>query len=229
MDTQQLETWLRILGYAGGAAGTVWAFLHWVWPALLAFFKAVANLFQAVQSLPHVLATVASIEDLALEVRQIRAAVYPNGGSSVPDSQKRVERALEVIGAQLASSTRNVNLMAATIRVMTSSDPQVATFETDGAGLFVEVNKTLTRWTGRQPKELDRWGWINTVHQPDQIRVRAEYEQGVKDCRQFTIHFGMVGDEGEVFEVDLTATPIPEDTVPCEKYMGQIRRTLKKP
>lgn len=225
MSPADLNLYLQIVGSAAGVSASLWAFMKWGWPSVKAFFFAVAHVFAAIQNLPHVLDTVASINGLSTQVALIRAAVFPNGGSSIPDSQKRIEATLASMNGQLMAYGKNVNLVAATLRATTSSDPRMATFETGPDGLFTDINKTFTRWTGTQPADLLRWGWLNTVLPADRPRVRAEYEQGIEDCRQFSIHFNMVSDEGTVFPVDLTATPIPELTVPCDRYLGQIRRT----
>lgn len=157
-----------------------------------------------------------SIPELKADVKGIRYYVAPNGGGSLMDSVKRTEAAVGTLGEQ-------VDLMTQTMWAENDSDDEVGRFHCSAAGENTYVNQLYARWLGVGKSELMGWKHFNFVHPSDVDRVRQYWETCRSENRQYRIRNRMVAANGEIFEVEVTATPIPE-AAPIKRWIGSIRR-----
>lgn len=202
---------------AGAAAlAALYAGWQWGWPLAKRWGVRWLSFWTGFDTVPLIHGALA---DLAEGIARIEAA-------ALVESSKGTERGtqIEAQGLQLASIAKNLALTNMTMRATLATDPRMGTFEADVNGLLIDCSKTYLRWTGRQFNEMRNWGWITTVHPDDRARVRLEWEQAVVDSRQSVMRYRMIGVDGNVFEVEATATPIPEGMLPCEKFVGVVHR-----
>lgn len=222
MDFQEIKNLEGIIISGISIVGSVWAFMKWVWPSVKAGYQRISAVLTTVEQMPKVLESMQSVEVLSTKLNIIMKQVMPNGGSSLADSMTRVENKLVDNAKKADGISKTVELMAATMRATSNTNPRMATFEASCDGHLTDCNKTYLRWTGRTLDEMLNWGWITTVHPEDRDAVRKEWMQAVGDVRQSILKYRMLNEDGGCFYVEVTATPIPEGTFPCEKWVGVI-------
>lgn len=157
-----------------------------------------------------------SIPSLEADVKGIRYYVAPNGGGSLMDSVKRTEAAVGTL-------TEQVDLMTQTMWAENDSDDEVGRFHCSDAGGNTYVNQLYARWLGVGKPELMGWKYLNFVHSDDVDRVRRHWDTCRAEHRQYRARHRMVAADGEIFEVEVVATPIPE-SAPIKRWIGCIRR-----
>lgn len=227
--------WNIGLQIAGGAVGlglSVWGWLKLVWPRYLAWAARHEEWQEAMRQLPAALRKIQAIDALAESISEIRHAVLPNKGSSIPDSILNLLAFLKVVQAgiqegfeQRAQLAKDLATVSHTIRANQNANPNIAGFECRPDGRLLSVTKTYTRWTGVETSDLLGWNWVNTIHPDDKIRVRAEFMSAVSDVRNCTVRYRMINlSTGVAEEVEMTLTSIPENTSPCERFVGSIYR-----
>lgn len=157
-----------------------------------------------------------SIPELKADVKGICYYVAPNGGGSLMDFVSRTENAVKAL-------TEQVDLIVHTMSIENDSDDDVGRFHCNGAGEYTYVNQSYARWLGVGKPELLGWRYLNFVHSDDVDRVRQHWELCRSDHRQYRLRYRMVAADGEIIEVEVIATPIPE-AAPVKRWIGSIRR-----
>ena len=157
-----------------------------------------------------------SIPELKADVKGIRYYVAPNGGGSLMDSVKRTETAVGAL-------TEQVDLVVQTMWAENDLDDDIGRFHCNGAGETTYANQLYARWLGVGKPELMGWRYLNFVHSNDVDRVRRHWETCRSEHRQYRSHHHLVAADGEIFEVEVVATPIPE-AAPTKRWIGSIRR-----
>lgn len=157
-----------------------------------------------------------SIPELKTDVKGIRYYVAPNGGGSLMDSVKRTEAAVAVL-------TEQVDLMSQTMWVENDSEDEIGRFHCNAAGESTYVNQRYARWLGVGKSELLGWKYFNFIHPDDIDMVRRHWQACRSEHRQFRIRHRIVAADGEVIEVEVSATPIPE-SAPIKRWIGCIWR-----
>lgn len=222
MDLHTIKAWEGVILSGFSIIISVWAFMKWIWPKVKRGYQRTHALFLGIEEMPKVLASIQSVDNLNTQVGVIMKQVMPNGGASLADSLNRVESKLSANVERAESINKTVELMAATMRATSNTNPRMATFETSASGMLIDCNKTYLRWTGRTLDEMLNWGWINCVHPDDKVTVRREWLEAVADVRQSVLRYRMLDEDGGCFKVEVTATPIPEGALTCEKWVGVI-------
>ena len=157
-----------------------------------------------------------SIPELKADVKGICYYVAPNGGGSLMDTVKRTEEAVGALGEQ-------VDLIVHTMWAENDSDEDIGRFHYNAAGEITYVNQLYARWLGVGKAELMGWSYLNFVHPNDVDRVRRHWETCRSEHRQYRLRYRMVATDGEIIEVEVIATPIPE-AAPVKRWIGSIRR-----
>jgi PAS domain-containing protein len=211
------------IGTVAAAATSIYAAWRWGWPLLQglgAFFvrgyRRIAAAFNNIESMPDRLTGIDGRLD-GMEAAHRAAAEAATARGHQLDSH----------GQQLGAMSQQVALMGLSFKATADYIPNLARFEFSPDGLMVEASKPFLRWAGRQFSEVAGWGWITTVHPDDRMRVRNELSEAVRDCRATTIRYRMLGpgNEHDGFDVEFSATPIPEGgLLPCQKFVGGIYR-----
>lgn len=222
MDQSDITGLLQLAIALCTLVGILYGFFTWVWPIMKSAGKRIADFFRAIASIPQALDAIQSIKLIQQQVNVITKQVMPNGGSSMPDSMNRIEATLKSNADEAKAIGKTVNLMAATMRAESNTDPRKAKFEASPTGELTDANETYLRWTGLSMPRMVRWGWINSVHPDDRDAVRREWLQAISDVRTSAMKYRIVDEDGEIIHVEVTATPIPEGVTPCEKWIGVI-------
>lgn len=157
-----------------------------------------------------------AIPELRADVRGIRYYVAPNGGGSLMDSVKRTEQAVSELREQ-------VDLMNQTAWAENDSDGHVGRFHCNASGENTYVNQPYARWLGVGKSELLGWKFLNFILPSDVDRVRRYWDACRAEHRQYRCKHSLVGADGEIIEVEVVATPIPEGG-PAKRWIGTIRR-----
>lgn len=220
MDPRELQQLMTLAITASTLAGALYGWYKIIWPKLKAAKQRFTDFTDSMERIPVALNSIKSIDGINHRLDLITKQVMPNGGSSLLDATKRIEAGMKDHAEKADAISKTLNLMAATMRAQSNTNPRMALFEADASGRLIDANKTYLRWTGLTIQELLGWGWINGVHPEDREKVRAEWLQAVSDVRTSAMRYRVVDDEGRVVVVDVTATPIPEGVVPCEKWVG---------
>jgi len=121
---------------------------------------------------------------------------------------------------KISAVAADVATLASITRARADANPHEANFEANAEGMLIAVNKTYTRWVNRELKEVLNHGWKNTVHPLDRDRVSEEWDQTVIEGRASNMKYRLL--DGTL--VEATATPIPEGVIPCERWVGVIRK-----
>lgn len=157
-----------------------------------------------------------SIPELEGDVKGICYYVASNGGGSLMDSIRRTEAAVSTLSEQF-------DLMTQTMWVENDSDPDIGRFHCNSHGENTYVNQLYARWLGVGKAELMGWNWLNFIHTDDTDRVSHHWDLCRAEHRQFRTRHHMVAADGELIEVEMVATPIPE-IAPAKRWIGAIRR-----
>lgn len=134
---------------------------------------------------------------------------------------------LDALIATHSAAIQTINNVAKDVAILTSitraradANPHEAYFEFDNTGLMVSLNKTYCRWVNLQDKEILQKGYKNTIHWKDRERVIAQIEDAITECRSLSIQYHLLDDT----LVESTMTPIPEGVMPCDRFVGVIRK-----
>lgn len=123
---------------------------------------------------------------------------------------------------------QEVGLISLMVRAKDDTNITEGRFEANPDGSWSYINLTIARWLGVGRPEItggSGWGWVNFIHPDDRTRVRQEWDLCRSEHRKFSCRFRMVSVDNEVFKVDLTAAPIP-DEAPASQWMGVIKRVV---
>lgn len=188
----------------GGTVGT--ALLIWYRKRLKEWKKFWRGVLDGLRSIP----------ELKADVKGIRYYVSPNGGGSLMDSVKRTE-------SMCGTLTEQIDLVMQTMWAEADTDDDVGRFHCSSTGENTYVNQIYARWLGVGKAELLGWNYLNFVHPNDIDRVRRHWDACRAEHRQYRIRHKLVAADGEMLDVEVIATPIPE-TGPIKRWVGSIRR-----
>lgn len=142
-------------------------------------------------------------------IRAIKHELLPNGGGSLRDAVDRIE-------ARIILTEQRARLL--------STDSPLGVFETNLAGQYIHVNRTLTRWTGRAKEEMLGSGWLNAISPKCRNTMFLEWEQAIEQAREFNHDYFMRNAEGEEFIVHCAAFPMFDSRNNLAGWMGVITR-----
>jgi len=142
-------------------------------------------------------------------VTTIQKQVFPNGGGSVVDGLNRVERRIVTL-----EEKQNLFLM----------DNHMGVFETDTAGRWISVNRTLCRMLLCTEKELLGRGWMNFMS-GDMIE---RYNHAIANEIEFKMVAKMKSVTNAEVNVSIIANPLRSN---LDKtmigYLGTIDETIE--
>lgn len=141
----------------------------------------------------------------------------------VPDRLTGIEGNQAKNHGRIEEIAVNVNILTSTTRARMDANPHEAYFECDTHGRWNSVNKTFLTWTNSRVEEVVNHGWINMIHFQDRERVRDEWDLAIGDSRTSSIACRL----RDGSPIELTATPIPEGIIPCERWVGVIRKVFE--
>lgn len=148
-------------------------------------------------------------EHLALmdTMKVIAKEFSPNGGSSIKDAISSIERNLNLLWE------KQKTIMAV---------QGMAVFEANPEGLCTYVNRHYCDISNFSQEECLGNGWINAVHPDDRQKVFTEWNDAVKQQREFKTKYRFLSNTGEISEVIGHAFPLKDKNGKIVSYLGKI-------
>ena len=137
----------------------------------------------------------------------IAAEFKPNGDGSMKDALNRIETR-QLIDAQKARALTN--------------DTLFGIWETDEQGKCIYVNRTYERMVGFSKEDLRGWNWLNIIHTDDRAKLAAEWEQTIKQEREWYAEFRVVRPDDSVIQVISVGHPLHGRDGKLKGYVGQL-------
>lgn len=145
------------------------------------------------------------VDGISVNTDFIVTQMKTNGGSTWKDQMNRIEGKLSMLEQRYS--------------VIQLDSP---VYETDAEGLFISVNRTFCRLTGRTEKECIGNGWINTIVDDDRKRVFHEWNYAVENGVEFNAIFNMVHTDGHIVKVHSIANIMRNLSGAVSGYLGSL-------
>lgn len=140
-----------------------------------------------VKSARSILTTLKKVDDALPSLLKVAEEMKPNGGSTLRDKVDKMSKQLVFNeGAR---------------RVVFDLFDEGAFYECDEDGMFLYVNRAWNTVTGLTPADALGEGWIAGVHPDDREKVTREWNDCIKQHREFNLAYNMISTEGEVTRV----------------------------
>lgn len=128
----------------------------------------------------------------------ICSELKPNHGSSLTDKINRIE-------SDVKENTYLTKQICNRQRWILNSKQELI-FECDKKGNCTWVSEEYCRLMNVPLKDFFNNGWKNIIHEDDRERVTSEWQLAVKEKRNSRISYRIVSKDGDVYEVESTAT-----------------------
>ena len=154
------------------------------------------------------------VNEISVNIEFIVTQMKTNGGSTWKDQMNRIEGKLSMLEQRYS--------------VIQLDSP---VYETDAEGLFISVNRTFCRLTGRTEKECLGNGWINTITDEDRKRVFHEWNYAVENGVEFNAVFNMIHTDGHIVKAHSIANIMRNLSGTVSGYLGSldiIQETINK-
>lgn len=223
-------------GFSAIAAAVLvlWTAVKHVWPIIACFWNRVRVVFAELEKLPLMRGVITELDakvntanGIAIRMQEV---LVLEGPDSVPaklsllfEQSEARGRTLDAHGEQITKIDAKIDSVVNTQRAVLNTNSRMATFDADSRGVWIAVNRTFLKWTGLTEPEAVHWSWLNAIHPEDQNRIRTSWVSAVFETRRFETRCRMIhATTGKVFEVDISADPIPEGMIPCERWFGTV-------
>jgi PAS domain S-box-containing protein len=155
-----------------------------------------------------ILENVNKIPAIAGDIVEIKKELYPNGGGSMRDGLDRVENRLVSI-----EMMQDIYL----------KDAKHGVFETDSAGKWTEVNRTLCRMLTCTEKELLGNGWMSYIDQDAIDRFHHAFANEI----ELKLVTKMKTNDDKTMIVSITANPLRSNmNKKLIGYLGTVDETI---
>lgn len=134
---------------------------------------------------------VAPVKSRIEKFDEISSNLKPNGGKSIYDAIHRIEKKMIVTEARSKSLIQSLN---------------VGEFIADKDGRFVAVNNILCIQLGYTPDQFLGSNWLNLINEQDKDFVYENWQQTLKEKKDFVLGFYFVNNRGENVKVNIIAT-----------------------
>lgn len=162
----------------------------------------------------RILGTWESIDRIERAQGAIAKELQYNGGLSTKDIIGRLERSLD-------SVAHDVSLVRGVQRAM-MSERQVPFFETDEQGRCVWVNRYYLDLTGKQLADVLVNGWGGIIAGEDRADVLREWDDCVKQDRDFDMHYRILDAEQHKIEVRAQARRVKNQAGKTIGFAGSM-------
>lgn len=120
--------------------------------------------------------TVQDVQRKLDSIAELSRELVPNGGTSLRDSVNRMEGCVVALTSKLR---------------MTFELNEWDAFESDSKGNWTCCTGNFDRATGLSNAQMLGYGWVNAIHPDDRSRVMMEYEEALKQERDWICKFGV--------------------------------------
>lgn len=151
------------------------------------------------------------IDDVRKSITELTAFVKnklsPNGGSSIPDSIKRIEN------RQIALESKNNALL---------NDTRNGIFFSTLDGKNVWVNRTYARFLDCGTSELLNWGWKRFIKTEELARYSKIWEAAFRDGCEFEETVQFVNTHGGRINLHISVSAVQNEKGETVSYIGQV-------
>ncbi len=156
---------------------------------------------------------IARVRTTVGRVEHIYAELSPNGGSSVKDVVAKIARRLNILELRHQASLY---------------ETAYGVIYTDGDGALVWANPTFCRLVGRTVEELRGTGWVYAIAPSDRTRVTNDWEEAVRECRNFESAHSFIDMESRETACRVLAIRLPEE-LDATKAIGYFAKIVPLP
>lgn len=160
-----------------------------VWIGIIFGFGSLATIIYKKYYSP----TVEFFKDMKIAIRVAKEQLSPNGGSSLLDSQKRIEKKQEHIEYVVLMQVDRNRLLSDVLGVIET--------EADDKGNLVYASRGYLQLVGRTIQEVLGNGWVTCVDPKDRETVFEEWQSCVSQKREFSMDVTLVSSLGESIKV----------------------------
>lgn len=162
----------------------------------------------------RILGTWDSIDRIEKQQKAIADELRFNGGHSTKDMVSRLDKNMDVVAHDLA-------LVRGVQRAM-MSQRDVPFFETDAEGRCVWVNRYYLDLTGKQLADVLVNGWGGVIAGEDRAAVLREWDDCVKQDRDFEMHYRIIDADQNKVEVRASARRVKNQAGKTIAFAGSM-------
>lgn len=115
----------------------------------------------------------------------------PNGGKSIYDALHRIEKRMIITEARGRSLVESLD---------------IGEFIADTEGRFVSINSIACRKLGYTIESFAGSNWLNIIHPDDREYVYENWQQTIKEKKDFVLSYRLIDSESQPVKVDVVAT-----------------------
>ncbi len=154
------------------------------------------------------------IEEVKNSILDVRKQLFPNGGSSLPDSQKRIEETLKIISNKIDSNDRSIWAVTGSL-----------SFRTDVQGKVINVSQKLLNLLGVGEEDFAGDRWFNLVDPKQSMNLKITYKKYVETGLNFEEDFLFIrkSDNAHI-NVRLTLNTLRNSAREITNFVGEIKQ-----
>jgi len=133
-------------------------------------------------------------------IEEIYVALKPNGGSSIADHMADVRKRTERIDRTVSTSEIGRRTLVAVM--------EIGEWHSDSDGQCIWINGAACRLCNRPEDDFLGRNWVNVIHPADVPRVIDEWDDAVRERRQFRSRYRWTTSEGESIPITVLANPV---------------------
>jgi PAS domain S-box-containing protein len=197
---QEWKPLLDLIVSIGGASAVVFGFWYWSKPK----FEKLSRFLDVLQSFD-------TVQD---DIKLIKEELSNNGGGSLKDAMVRTERKIEEVA-------KDLYLVRGVQRAMMNRT-KIGFFETDQSGRLVWVSKYYLELTGKQLGDVLVNGWGSCIAPEDRQEVLNEWNDCVKNDRDFDMEYHIINGVGKVVPIKGHAKRVKTSDGQTMAFSGSI-------
>lgn len=159
---------------------------------------------------------------LETALRELR----PNGGASLRDVVDQIAMRLGHLEEGQAHLSRAVEATRAlqTAYMSLATGEHQALFHADAKGNCIWVDATFSQWTGSNISQVEGYGWISMIAEPDRERVIEQWQLAVEHAADFRCEYLLLRYDGARLPVVGRAIAMHGPKRELVGYLGTIEQ-----
>jgi PAS domain S-box-containing protein len=146
------------------------------------------------------------LEEMTMDLKQVKVQVEYNGGSSMKDALRRIEAMVQFHDLRMD--------------ILDESNDRM-NFRMDSTGAITFINDAFLKFFGYSEKDVLGFAWESTVRDSDLKHVQEKWTRVIDKQSRFYEEYGICDIEGACHECIVRAYPICEREV-LKGYYGTI-------
>ena len=153
---------------------------------------------------------ISQIINMPASILEIRSELHPNSGKSLRDA--------------VTFLTEQSGICMVSIQII-QDQIGIAQSKADSSGNITWVNRHYIELTGKAPESLEGSGWVNIIHPDDRHMVFGEWQEAIKQDREYRGSFRIIGAGNETICVDAHGYPVRDIKGKIVNFSGYIIRS----